>query len=50
MSDFEYFFTFFGLLLGLTVAEVAVRLADAIAANPAHAARLRSEAEKLGVR
>jgi len=33
MSDFEYFFTFFGLLLGLTVAEVAVRLADAIDAH-----------------
>ncbi|QIG53260.1 hypothetical protein G6N82_03030 [Altererythrobacter sp. BO-6] len=30
MSDFEYFFSFFGLLLGLTVAEVAVRFADAI--------------------
>ena len=29
-SDFEYFFSFFGLLLGLTVAEVAVHLADAI--------------------
>ena len=33
MSDFEYFFTFFGLLLGLTVAEVAVKLADAIDAQ-----------------
>lgn len=33
MSDFEYFFTFFGLLLGLTVAEIAVRMADAIDAH-----------------
>lgn len=33
MSDFEYFFSFFGLLLGLTVAEVAVRFADAIDAH-----------------
>ena len=33
MSDFEYFFTFFGLLLGLTVVEVAVKLADAIDAH-----------------
>ena len=30
MSDFEYFFTFFGLLLGLTVVEVATKFADAI--------------------
>lgn len=30
MSDFEYFFSFFGLLLGLTVAEIAVKFADAI--------------------
>lgn len=30
MSDFEYFFTFFGLLLGLTIAEIALKLADAI--------------------
>lgn len=34
MSDFEYFFTFFGLLLGLTVAEIAMKLADAIDAHP----------------
>lgn len=34
MTDFEYFFTFFGLLLGLTVIEVAVKLADAIDAHP----------------
>ena len=33
MSDFEYFFTFFGLLLGLTVVEIAVKLADAIDAH-----------------
>lgn len=33
MSDFEYFFTFFGLLLGLTVVEVATKLADAIDAH-----------------
>lgn len=33
MSDFEYFFSFFGLLLGLTVAEIAVRLADSIDAH-----------------
>ena len=30
MSDFEYFFTFFGLLLGLTMTEVASKFADAI--------------------
>lgn len=30
MSDFEFFFTFFGLLLGLTVVEVATKFADAI--------------------
>jgi hypothetical protein len=30
MTDFEFFFSFFGLLLGLTVAEVAVKLADAL--------------------
>ena len=30
MSDFEFFFSFYGLLLGLAVAEVAVKLADAI--------------------
>ena len=30
MSEFEYFFSFFGLLLGLTVVELAIRLADAI--------------------
>ncbi len=30
MSDFEYFFSFFGLLLGLTVTEVASKFADAI--------------------
>jgi hypothetical protein len=33
MTDFEYFFTFFGLLLGLTVVEVTVKLADAIDAH-----------------
>lgn len=30
MNDFEFFFSFYGLLLGLAVAEVAVKLADAI--------------------
>ena len=30
MSEFEYFFTFFGLLLGLTITEVASKFADAI--------------------
>lgn len=33
MTDFEYFFSFFGLLLGLTVAEVLVKFADAIDAH-----------------
>ncbi|RYE65509.1 MAG: hypothetical protein EOO81_12600 [Oxalobacteraceae bacterium] len=30
MSDFEFFFSFYGLLLGLAVAEVTVKFADAI--------------------
>lgn len=30
MSDFEYFFSFFALLLGLTVTEIASKFADAI--------------------
>lgn len=30
MNDFEFCFSFYGLLLGLAVAEVAVKLADAI--------------------
>lgn len=30
MSEFEFFFSFFGLLLGLSVAEVATKLADAV--------------------
>ena len=30
MSDFEFFFSFFGLLAGLTVAEVVTRFADAV--------------------
>ena len=33
MSDFEYFFTFFGLILGLAVAEVALKFADAVDAH-----------------
>lgn len=33
MNDFEFFFSFYGLLLGLAVAEVANKLADAIAAR-----------------
>ena len=33
MSEFEYFFSFYGLLLGLTVAEVAVGFANAIDAH-----------------
>ena len=33
MSDFEYFFSFFGLLLGLAVAEVALKFADAVDAH-----------------
>jgi len=33
MSDFEYFFSFYGLLLGLTVAEVAIGFANAIDAH-----------------
>jgi hypothetical protein len=33
MSDFEYFFSFFGLLLGFTVAEVAIGFANAIDAH-----------------
>lgn len=33
MSDFEFFFAFFGLLAGLTVAEVVVKFADAIDAH-----------------
>ena len=33
MNDFEFFFSFYGLLLGLAVAEVAVKLADAIGAR-----------------
>lgn len=30
MDDFEFFFSFYGLLLGLAVAEIAIKLADAI--------------------
>ena len=33
MSDFEFFFSFFGLLAGLTVAEVVTRFADAVDAH-----------------
>jgi hypothetical protein len=33
MSEFEFLFSFFGLLLGLTVAEVTVKFADAIDAH-----------------
>jgi hypothetical protein len=33
MSEFEFFFIFFGLLLGLTVAEIARKFTDAIAAR-----------------
>ena len=33
MSEFEYFFSFYGLLLGLTVAEVALGFANAIDAH-----------------
>ena len=33
MSDFEYFFTFFGLILGLAVAELSVKFADAVDAH-----------------
>jgi hypothetical protein len=33
MSEFEFFFAFYGLLLGLIVAEVAVKFADAIDAH-----------------
>lgn len=35
MSDFEYFIGFIGLLLGLTVAEVAIKFADAIDSHKA---------------
>jgi hypothetical protein len=34
MSDFEFFLTFFGLILGLTVAEVAIKFADAVDFHP----------------
>ena len=40
MSEFEFFFTLFGLLLGLTLAEIALKFTDAIAAR---------DAVKLGV-
>ncbi|MDP5277986.1 hypothetical protein Q9Q95_03545 [Sphingomonas sp. DG1-23] len=33
MSEFEFFFTLFGLLLGLTLAEIALKFTDAIAAR-----------------
>jgi hypothetical protein len=33
MSEFEFFFAFFGLLFGLIVAEVAIKFADAIDAH-----------------
>ncbi len=33
MSEFDYFFTLFGLLLGLTLAEIAHRFTDAVAAR-----------------
>jgi hypothetical protein len=33
MSEFEFFFTLFGLLLGLTLAEIAMKFTDAIAAR-----------------
>ncbi|MES2753084.1 MAG: hypothetical protein V4659_00300 [Pseudomonadota bacterium] len=33
MSGFEFYFSFFGLLMGLTVAEVATKFADAIGAR-----------------
>lgn len=33
MSDFEYFFSFFALLLGLTLTEVASKFADALEAR-----------------
>jgi hypothetical protein len=33
MSEFEFFFAFYGLLLGLIVAEVAIKFADAIDAH-----------------
>ena len=33
MSEFEFFFTLFGLLLGLTLAEIARKFTDAIAAR-----------------
>ena len=33
MTEFEFFFTLYGLLLGLTLAEIAVKFADAIAAR-----------------
>jgi len=34
MSDFDFFLSFFGVLLGLTVAEVAIKFADAIDRHP----------------
>ena len=34
MDDFSFFFTFFSLLLGLTVAEIASSFADAIDSHP----------------
>ena len=34
MDDFSFFFTFFSLLLGLVVAEIASKFADAIDAHP----------------
>ncbi|MEG3180354.1 hypothetical protein [Sphingomonas sp. LT1P40] len=33
MSEFEFFFSFYGLLLGLTVVEVATKMADAVGAR-----------------
>jgi hypothetical protein len=33
LSEFEYFFTLLGLLLGLTLAEIALKFTDAIAAR-----------------
>ena len=34
MSDFDFFLSFFGVLLGLTVAEVAIKFADAVDRHP----------------
>jgi len=34
MGDFDFFLSFFGVLMGLTVAEIAVKFADAIDSHP----------------